>query len=198
MFELTPDITNFILTAFIAALGSFVLGSTALTAWTWFNARRLRNCILTWKDPGFHGIPAFPAVFLALVVTVSVYHSLSSISEYRAYELTYLWLSLNWYVAYHLMSKRYITDNGIVKNINDPSQTIAWSRVIDYLELSREGYTEFTFFFTSTESKGLRSHRIKLKVPNAQYETFRRILTYKVDRHLTQAWSETSDIERLY
>jgi hypothetical protein len=198
MFELTPDITNFVLTAFIAALGSFVLGSTALTAWTWLNTRRLRNCIQTWQDPGFHGVPFFPAFFLALVVSVSIYHTIAGISVYRVYEMAYLWLGLNWYVAYHLMSKRYITDNGIVKNINDPSQTIAWSRVIDYLELTRDGYTEFTFFFTSSESKGLRSHRIKLKVPNTQYETFRRILTYKVDRHLTQAWSETSDIERLY
>ncbi len=198
MFELTPHITNMALTAFIAALVLFVFGSTVLTVWTWFNTRRLRNCILTWQDPGLHGIPVFPAVFLVLVVFTSVYHTALGESAYRPYELAYLWMGVNWYVAYYLMSKRYITDNGIVKNINDPSQTIAWSRVNDYLELPREGYTEFTFFFTSAETNGLRSHRIKLKVPNDRYETFRRILTYKVDRHLSQAWSETSDIERSY
>jgi hypothetical protein len=198
MFDVTPDITNLIMTAFVAALGSFVLGSTVLTTWTWLNTRRLRNCIQTWQDPGLHGIPIFPAVFLAVVVSVSIYHTISGAPDYRFYELAYMWLGVNWYVSYHLMSKRYITDHGIVKNINDPSQTIAWSRVNDYLELSREGYTEFTFFFMSTESQGLRSHRIKLKVPNTEYETFRRILAYKVDRHLSQAWSETSDIERLY
>jgi hypothetical protein len=198
MFELTLDSTNVLLTAFVVALGAFVLGSTLLTAWTWFNTRRLRNCIQTWQDPGLHGVPIFPAIFLVVVLSVSTYHTLVNTTDYRLFELAYLWLGLNWYVAYHLMSKRYITDYGIVKNINDPSQTIAWSRVNDYLELSREGYTEFTFFFASTESQGLRSHRIKLKVPNAEYETFRRILTYKVDRNLSHSWSETSDIERLY
>ena len=198
MFELTPDITHWILTAFIAALGSFVLGSTILTIWTWFNTRRLRNCIQTWQDPGIHGIPAFPAVFLALVLATSAYHFVVGESAYRLYEMAYLWLGINWYVAYHLMSKRYITDYGIVKNINDPSQTIAWSRVNDYMELSRGNHTEFTFFFASTENGGLRSHRIKLKVPNSEYEAFRRILTYKVDRHLSQPWSQTFDIERLY
>jgi hypothetical protein len=198
MFELTSDITQLFLSAFIVALAAFVLGSTVLTAWTWFNTQRLRNCIQTWKDPGLHGVPIFPAIFTAVVVSVSVYNTLANTYDYRLYEFVYLWLGINWYVAYHLMSKRYITDFGIVKNINDPSQTIAWSRVNDYLELSREGYTEFTFFFASEESSGLRSHRIKLKVPNAEYETFRRILTYKVDRHLSHTWFETSDIERLY
>jgi hypothetical protein len=198
MFELNLDITNLLLTAFSAALATFVLGSTVLTAFTWFNTRRLRNCIMTWKDPGLHGIPVFPAIFLVLVIAVSIYHTLENVGQYRFYELAYLWLGINWYAAYYMMSKRYITDNGIVKNINDPSQTIAWSSVNDYLELSRDGYTEFTFFFASTDSHGLHSHRIKLKVPNAEYETFRRILTYKVDRHLSQTWSETSDIKRLY
>jgi hypothetical protein len=198
MFDLAPNITPFVLSAFVATLASFVAGSTILAVWTWLNTRRLRNCILTWQDPGLHGIPLFPAVFLALVVSTSIYHSVVGESSYRLYELAYLWMSVNWYVAYNLMSKRYITDNGIVKNINDPSQTIAWSSVNDYLELPREGYTEFTFFFASAESGGLRSHRIRLKVPNANYESFRRILTYKVDRHLTRPWSETSDIERQF
>lgn len=197
MFDTTLNSTDFILLAFTTTLVVFLLGSTLLTAWTWFNSRRLRNCIQHWRDPGLGGIPQFPALFLALALGVSLYHAWVGEASYRAYEASYLWLGLNWYAAYHLMSKRYITDYGIVKNINDPSQTIAWNRVNDYLELPREGYTEFTFFFTSSESGQLRSHRIKLKVPNKEYETFRRLLTFKVDRHLARPWSETTDIERL-
>lgn len=197
MFDTNPNSTDFLLLAFTSTLVAFVLSSTVLTAWTWFNSRRLRNRIQQWRDPGLHGVPMFPALFLSLALGASIYHVAVGESAYRAYEIAYIWLGLNWYAAYHLMSKRYITDHGIVKNINDPSQTIAWTRVNDYLELPREGYTEFTFFFTSSESGQLRSHRIKLKVPNREYEAFRRLLTYKVDRHLAKPWSETSDIERL-
>ncbi len=197
MFDTNPNSTDFLLLAFTSTLVAFVLGSTVLTAWTWFNSRRLRNRIRQWRDPGLHGVPMFPALFLSLALGASIYHVAVGESAYRAYEISYIWLGLNWYAAYHLMSKRYITDHGIVININDPSQTIAWTRVNDYLELPREGYTEFTFFFTSSESGQLRSHRIKLKVPNREYEAFRRLLTYKVDRHLAKPWSETSDIERL-
>lgn len=197
MFDAITHSTDILILAFTSTLVAFVMGSTLLTVWTWYNSRRLRNCIQQWRDPGLHGVPMFPALFLTLAVAASAYHMSVGESAYRVYEVAYVWLGLNWYAAYHLMSKRYITDNGIVKNINDPSQTIAWTRINDYLELSREGFTEFTFFFTSSESGQLRSHRIKLKVPDKEYEAFRRLLTYKVDRHLARPWSETTDIERL-
>jgi hypothetical protein len=174
----------------------FSLGAILLTAFTWFNKRRLRNCIQTWSDPGFESIPVFPSVFLLLVMSVSAFHVIEGIQTYRWLEMLYFSMGLNWVIAYRMMTKRYITDYGIVKNINDPSQTIAWNRINDYLERGKDTHTEFTFFFTTQDHGNLRTNRIQLKVPHEEYESFKKILTYKVDRHINPSWSETTDLEQ--
>ncbi len=181
---------------YYVALGLFVAGSTALTVWTWMNTRRLRNRMMSWHDSGITKWPVFPSLFVALCVAAIAVNALMGRHDFHVYEACYLWTGLNWMASYRMMGKRHITDYGIVKNINDPSQTIAWHQINDYLEQERPGATEFTFFFVENGGDGLRSHRIRLNVPADRYETFRRILTYKVDRHLTYTSYAASDKER--
>lgn len=160
------------------------------------NTRRLRNRIMSWHDSGLTKWPVFPTLFVSLCIAAITANALLAFHSHHVHEAAYLWIGLNWLASYRMMGKRYITDHGIVKNINDPSQTIAWHQVNDYLEQEREGGTEFTFFFTERYAEALRSHRIRLNVPAERYETFRRILTYKVDRHLTHTYFAASDKER--
>ena len=196
MSDFIISIAPWVEASYFMMLGLFLFASIMLTSWTWFVKQRLRNCIMTWSDPGFGGIPVFPAVFTILTVSVAGMHFWVGITEYRVYEIIYMLVGVNWLFSYQMMAKRYITDHGIVKNINDPSQTIAWNRINDYLELPKQGYTEFTFFFTVEVSDTLQSQRLRLKVPDSLYESFRKIVTYKVDRHLSQSFSEFSDLER--
>lgn len=196
MFDFNPYITPLILSAYYGMLLLLAVGTLMLTAYTWYNKRRLRNCIQTWSDPGLESIPVFPSVFLCTVMAFAGLNAINGIQNYRWFEFVYFSMGLNWVIAYRMMTKRYITDYGIVKNINDPSQTIAWNRINDYLERNKDTYTEFIFFFTNGDHDALRSNRIQLKVPHDKYESFRKILTYKVDRHIHQVWSETNDLEQ--
>jgi hypothetical protein len=196
MFEFNSYITPLVLSAYYGMLFLLAIGTFLLTTYTWFNKRRLRNCIQTWSDPGFESIPVFPSVFLLTVMAFVGLNVLNGVQSYRWYEVIYFSMGLNWVVAYRMMTKRYITDNGIVKNINDPTQTVPWNRINDYVVREKDTYTEYTFFFTSGDLNTLRSNRIQLKVPHDKYESFRKILTYKVDRHINQVWSETSDFEQ--
>jgi hypothetical protein len=196
MFEFNSYITPLVWSAYYGMLIFFAFGTLLLTVFTWFNKRRLRNCIQTWSDPGLDSIPIFPSVFLLLVMTVAGFHAINGVQDYRWLEVIYFSMGLNWVIAYRMMTKRYITDYGIVKNINDPSQTIAWNRINDYLERVKDTHTEFIFFFTTQDQGNLRTNRIQLKVPHEEYESFRKILTYKVDRQITQSWSETTDLEQ--
>ncbi|MFW6348641.1 MAG: hypothetical protein ACOC2C_08555, partial [Cyclonatronaceae bacterium] len=68
---------------------------------------------------------AFMLVGLAWYKEASSYYLISG---------GYVFIALNWFVSSYFMSKRYITDHGIVKNINDPSQTVPWSCIQDFIE----------------------------------------------------------------
>jgi len=169
-------------------LGILVFGSFLLTVTTISNALRLRNVLLQWKEGALGGFPIFAGMFLflsSLLLTVAIS---KGATDYYLITSGYLLISVNWLIASYLMSKKYITDHGIVKNINDPSQTISWTDIQDFLENENEnGYT-FVFMYSKN---GVRRritdyYRLELDVPRSKLYDFNKIMNHKLGRRFQQ------------
>lgn len=116
----------------------FSIASFALAMVTITNAYRLRNVLISWRGGHVLGLPLFASFFMAtalLLVGLAWYHEAS---RYYLICSGYVFIASNWFLSSYFMSKRYITDHGIVKNINDPSQTVPWTRVQDFIEYEAE------------------------------------------------------------
>ena len=73
-------------------------------------------------------------VFLGLITTLGVVVYLIDDGKGFGYFAAYIWIGSMWFISSYLASKHYITDHGIVKNLNEPSQTIPWFQILDFVE----------------------------------------------------------------
>ena len=119
---------------FVLLLALFTLGATFLAAYSFANTVRLRNVRLSWKSGKLYGYPLFSTLFLLSAGMVGGWVFYHDMSVYYTIMGSYGWMGLCWFVSSYFSSKAYITDHGIVKNINDASQTIAWHQMDDYVE----------------------------------------------------------------
>jgi len=174
----------------IATLIIFMVIATLMTVVSLGNALRLRNVKLTWKSGKMKGYPLFSTLFLTgILIGIAAHIFLKKPIDLPVF-VGYTWIGLNWYVTSFLSSKRYITDHGIVKNINDPSQTIAWNQISDYIEREEQNALHFVFIYTKhpvgthTESAPV-VRRIELTVPKKRKESFNKLLEYKLGRRFS-------------
>ena len=181
---------------FILAL--FTLGTTVLMMVTLSNALRLRNVEISWKSGKLFGYPLFSTVFLVFSVGVT---GLVVAGQHHAYlvpAVCYNWIGANWLITSFLMSKRFVTDHGIVKNVNDPSQTVAWSRILDYVEVNNGRSKSYAFFYPETAPDSqTRTIRLELEVPQDKRVSFSGILRKKLDRRFSLGEFEDVWIEQL-
>jgi hypothetical protein len=163
--------------------GGVGLASFALVVFSVTNSIRLRNVRLTWNSGRIAGYPLFSSLFLmvmAAVTLTAVVHS-----DVASYPLVigYSWIGVHWFLGSHLASRRYITDHGIVKNINEPSQTVAWNQIVDHVSQPAGRHTAYTFFFRVKDAKGMLSGpllRLELQVPSRRLDDFRRLIDLKL------------------
>lgn len=175
---------------FIFILAIFTIGSTFLSTYSILNAARLRNVRLSWKSGKIFGYPLFATIFLgsAILFGVAIYES--EMEQYYLIAGCYGWVGLNWFVVSFLTSRRYLTDHGIVKNINDPSQTVAWHDVGDYVEKISDTGSDYIFLYRDQgidEAFVKTALRLDLFVPPAQVEKCRKVVTYKLGRTLNRS-----------
>ncbi|WP_138432182.1 hypothetical protein [Fodinibius saliphilus] len=160
--------------------GSAVLATSALV-----NVLRLRNVRLSWKTGKMYGFPLFSTLFLISGLMVG------SIAAYRA-ELPemiaagfYMWLGLCWFTTSYLVTKRFITDHGIVKNVNRPSQTVAWHQIRDFVEKEIEDKTRYIFIYGHQEKDDQYNLiRLELDVPHNKRESFQKLISHKLGRRI--------------
>lgn len=169
-------------------LGILVVASFILTITTISNAIRLRNVLMQWNEGRLGGIPVFAGMFLILSISLLGVAFSKGVTEYYLVTSGYLLISVNWVIASYLMSKKYITDNGIVKNINDPSQTVAWPDIQDFLENEHENGFTYVFMYSKN---GIRRrvvdyYRLELLVPDSKLHEFSKIMNHKLGRRFQQ------------
>lgn len=164
------------------------LAFTLLAMVTVSNAVRLRNILVTWRAGKLNGFPLFASIFLGFCIFTGLLVSVKSAQVNIPLMLCYIWIAIAWLFSSYQMSKRYITDNGIVKNINDPSQTVIWSSISDFVEKPVNGGVNFVFFYLTAATEASEKHmaRLELFVPYHRIETFRKVLDFKLRRRFTQ------------
>lgn len=181
----------------VSVLVFFIVVSTLLMVVTLGNALRLRRVKLSWKAGHFMGYPIFSSLFLAFLFVFSgvslTYYSHPDFSIF----ISYHWIALNWFISSYLMSKRYITEYGLVKNVNDPSQTVSWTQVTDYFEHKQEKSVRFVFIYQRLVQTQKQTQRIELDVPKAFLPAFRQFLNFKLARRFDWTYHQYSDYKSI-
>lgn len=184
-------------TAFWILLAVFTGVAAVQAVATLLNVLRLRNVRMSWKAGKVKGYPLFSTIFLgvtAVVAGLGFYQN--SVAELVAASL-YLVLGLAWFTTSFLTSKRYVTDYGIVKNVNEPSQTVAWHQIRDFAEHESEDGVNFTFIYTEAEQHSLRQVvQLELVVPYRKIYNFRKLISHKLGRRISCYTSETIKVEQ--
>ena len=176
-------------TLFFLLLALFTLGATLLAVYSASNSIRMRNVRLQWKSGKLAGYPLFSTLFLAVsVIGLAVVIHLEMESMYTIFGC-YTWVALAWWISSYVASKNYITDYGIVKNSNDPSQTIAWHQISDFVEKPESRGSTFLFLYKDAGTGELT--RLELNVPDRNVPKFEKLLALKIGKSLA-AVSDTT------
>lgn len=177
-------------------LGTFTLGSAVLATIALTNVIRLRNVRLSWKAGKLRGYPLFSTLFLITALiggAIAVYRG--STVEVVASGF-YVWLGFCWFTTSYLATKRFITDYGIVKNVNEPSQTVAWHQIRDFIEKEGKNKTHYVFIYESGGNKKTdRLIRLELDIPHRQKDSFQKLISHKLGRRIRCYVKEDIDID---
>ncbi|MEX0680598.1 MAG: hypothetical protein WD097_04380 [Balneolales bacterium] len=187
-----------IATIHLVILSLFTMATTMLMVVTVSNALRLRNVEITWKAGKLGGYPLFSTIFLGFSLFMTAFLYVQQLYQYTVPMFCYSWIGFNWFISSFLMSKRFITDHGIVKNINDPSQTIAWNRIMDYVVRNDGKHQTYIFFYPEyLPGESSRNIRLELEIPEGKQLPFGRILQKKLGRRFSQNELESTGIKQL-
>lgn len=192
------NLTTDIYSIFVLLLALFTLAATFLAAYTFANTVRLRNIRLSWKSGKLYGYPLFSTLFLLFIAAISVISVQYQLEQYNTILGCYSWMGFCWFISSYFTSKAYITDHGIVKNINDPSQTIAWHQVDDYVEKPAEKGMEYVFIYRDLSFKELKNKsliRLELYVPDNKCSKFDKIVSLKIGKTMSPISDISLDIK---
>lgn len=192
------SLTTDIYSIFVLLLALFTLGATFLAAYTFANTLRLRNVRLSWKSGKMYGYPLFSSLFLLFCGVVSAFALQFQADQYYIILGSYSWMGLSWFISSYFTSKVYITDHGVVKNINDPSQTIAWHQIDDYVEKPAEKGSEYLFLYRENQENRYTSSRLirlELFVPDRKNVKFEKIVSLKIGKMMTAVSDTSFDIK---
>jgi hypothetical protein len=172
----------------LSMLAFATVSFTLLSMVTVSNAWRLRNPLISWNSGKLFGYPLFATIFLVFTAIVSISLIQTEKAGILPWMLCYNWIAIVWLFSSYQLSKRYITDNGIVKNVNDPSQTVVWGNISDYIEKPVNGGSNFLFLYMlkGYDSGDKQMTRLELFVPETHLGDFQKILNYKLRRRFTE------------
>ncbi len=185
---------------FVLLLALFTLAATFLALYSIGNAIRLRNVRMSWNSGKLGGYPLFSTLFVLSAVFVVAISYTYQIEQYYAIFGCYAWMGVTWWVSSHLAAKTFITDHGIVKNINDPSQTIAWHQICDYVEKPKSRGSDYLFMYQNIDKENVADRhitRLDLFVPDRKVPKFEKIVVLKVGKFLSPVSDIPFDIKTI-
>lgn len=167
----------------------FATFSVMLFSYTWSNVMRLRHIRLTWNAGRFLGYPIFSTAFSLCLIAALLILEYKGFSYSIPTAIAYGLAGTAWFWSSFFVSRRYITERGIVKNVNDPVQTIPWLEVVDFVEKTdqKEGHI-FSFFYLSYHDDTTKTTRLDLPVPKAKYKDFKRLVELKLERRFNKIY----------
>ena len=176
-------------------LGTFTLAAIGLAAATLLNVIRLRNVRLSWKAGKVKGYPLFSTLFLLSALLVGGLAVYSGTAGEAVAAGLYAWVGLCWFATSYYASKRFITDHGIVKNVNEPSQTVAWHQIRDFVEKEKKDRISYIFIYSSdTRKEAADLIRLELDVPLQKKKAFRNLISHKLGSRIRCYVKDDDDI----
>lgn len=177
---------TYLSTIHLIVLVLFTFSTTILMMVTVSNAIRLRNVEISWKSGKLFGYPLFATLFLLFTFTLTFHVYFYQLNAHYIAVMCYNWIGMTWFVTSYLTSKRFVTDHGIVKNINDPSQTVAWSRIMDYVKRNNGKGQTCVFFYPDTfHGKRPQNIRLELDIPADKKQAFEHVLQKKLGKRFS-------------
>lgn len=183
---------------FVLVLALFTLASTFLAAYSIANTIRLRNIRMSWKRGKLAGYPVFSTSFLAVALIMTGLVYVNEFSQFYIISACYIWIGISWFTSSYLASLCFISDYGIVKNINDPSQTVAWHQITDLVEKQAKNGTIVLFMYQkklNSEQRLPELVRLELFVPDEKEATFQKILHYKLGNTIENLTGKSIDVK---
>lgn len=176
----------------------FTIASTLLAGYSFQNKLRLRKVRLSWRAGKLQGYPLFATVFLGIVLGLSAIVVFSGdIARFPIF-FAYVWIGTMWFISSYLASKYYITDYGIVKNINEPSQTIPWFQILDYVERPEKNGVEYLFNYSEMDKSLIEGYKqLKLFVPRNRYKAVKKIVSLKLENKIEGQAIPDIDLKRI-
>lgn len=165
-----------------------VVGLTIITTlfcvMTIRNLRMKSHLIMSWKHNKIAGFPLGAGALLIIASVVLVIGMTFRTGAALWMLAAYGWSTICWFVAGYLTSRYYITDNGIIQDVNDDSRLLEWDRIRDFVKRERKGrYVSFTFFYlTNKYNRPAVLKRVEIKVPENQVALFQNILDLKLEK----------------
>ncbi|MFU8812627.1 MAG: hypothetical protein ACNA78_06635 [Balneolaceae bacterium] len=185
---------------FVLLLAIFTLAATFLAIYSMSNVIRLRNVRMRWRTGKMAGFPLFSTLFVVSVAGVTAVAYDQGAQQYDTILACYLWMGVCWFVSSYTTSKSYITDHGIVKNINDTSQTVAWHQICDYVEKPESKGSVFVFMYRKEQTfdeKIAGLSRIELFVPDRHIQKFEKIVSLKIGKSMAPAVGSSFDFKAI-
>ncbi|MGM0546962.1 MAG: hypothetical protein ACQEST_09580 [Bacteroidota bacterium] len=169
----------------LVVLGIFTLGAAILATTSLLKVVRLRNVRISWKTGKMRGYPLFSTLFMFSVFIaggIAVYWGTFFEVVIAGF---YGWMGCCWFTSSYLATKRYITDHGIVKNVNEPAQTVAWHQVRDFVEIDNENSIRYIFLYSPPSANTADDLiRLELDVPNRKKEAFKKLISHKLGQRI--------------
>ena len=183
---------------FHSVLVLFTVASTLFTGYSVQNKMRLRNIRLSWRAGTLNGYPLFATVFFGLILALTALgFATGDVSRYGIF-FAYLWISGMWFISSYLASKYYLTDYGIVKNINEPSQTIPWFQILDYVVRQEENGVCYTFTYSEMDKSLTKGYnQLKLFVPDTKKDAVKKIVSLKLENRFEGQPIPDIDLKRI-
>lgn len=176
----------------------FTVSSTLLAAYSFQNKLRLRNVRLNWRAGKMKGYPLFATVFLGLISTLGLIVFLIDDTKNFGYFAAYVWIGGMWFISSYLASKHYITDHGIVKNINEPSQTIPWFQILDFVEKESLEGSEYTFTYSEMDKSLTKGYKqLRLFVPASKRKKFQKVVSLKLKSRIESDLLPDIDLRKI-
>lgn len=166
-------------------LALFTFGAAVVMITTLANVIRLRNVRLSWNGGKLKGYPLFASFFLLTTLAVALISLYEASTAHVVVSSFYLGLGVCWFATSYFATKCYITDHGIVKNVNEPSQTVAWYQIRDFVEKEHDEGSNYIFLYRqNAEDDPYDVVRLELNVPLRKRESFRNLISHKLGRRI--------------
>lgn len=189
---------EFLLFFFEGVIVLFTVASTLLAGYSLQNKFRLRNVRLNWRAGKMGGYPLFATAFLVLITLLGSIVFVKNDTANFGYFAAYVWIGMMWFVASYLASKHYITDHGIVKNINEPAQTIPWFQILDFVEKEANHGMEYTFTYSEMDKSLIQGYKqLRLKVPSSRQKAFEKLVSLKLKSRIESEWFPDIDLRKI-